>query len=892
MYFSSTIWRCIIILLTFSFRGCPLLPAHCERFIHLGNLTVEPAPPFLLGSNMTVYCHINECERRFKLSLELNWKIVRQSKRVNCTTAVFVPRVLMPQSFVVCKMKHEDFSVQTIVSGLTLNAGLPPDKPGNISCETTRSSEVIHCSWQRGKETHLHDSFNISVSRENGTQIHAQIRDAEEITLPRAILDEKSKYLLTVTTYNHFGTSQSDPFILCVKDIVIPETPHIVTIEFGNNSMTAILHWKTSESALHLRSHVRLRTDNLSWEVGEVSELGEGRIRVDNLRPLSEYEFQMRTCDSASGLKQTNAPSFASRWTFNQRTLCSQWSPSVRKESPGKSPSQQLHVWRTLGGQDQNGLRRVTVLWKPLPPWNYSGEVQHYKIFLANDHEETCAAATSMCSVQVPAGVQALNVCAVTSYGTSPPAVVELRHSGILGPILQELVSAVNDDAVLVSWSSALGGQLLYYVMEWASVPAKQLQWEKIAKDRNSTSITGLIAGVRYNVSLYAVTTRGVSAPTSSLVYSREQKPVSGPNLRVLVHETRRILIQWNELPVDQQRGFVTKYTIYVRTLDSNTELIEIVSASSPRQIWLDTPEGVLALHLTASNSAGEGPRGSRISSQPAAPAVGMGIVIVFIVTIFIVIVVNLMCWSCVRKRIKQKLKSWGPAWLVENLPKPGHSNAIRLLEEDGSEPLFSSTCSDPPLSPIFVISQEERDEVYPILHVEVSQIRSVHTTEEHPLSMSNTRTMPVDHAGYKPQITTLVPPDEEEAAEETQRDAPAEEDRCSSVFEGLLGGLLSSVNVDFSDSSQGLNLGSVGGLFWPKTAETKVLNKAFLGERRGTENDVEGDSPPLDLQQDEKMTLDTTDICLSQCTGEITLNGGYFPQLTTISTTILDTQM
>ena len=69
-----------------------------------------------------------------------------------------------------------------------------------------------------------------------------------------------------------------------------------------------------------------------------------------------------------------------------------------------------------------------------------------------------------------------------------------LNYSGILGPILQELVSAVNGDAVLVSWSSALGGELLYYVIEWASVPATQLQWKKIAKDLKSTSITGKLS--------------------------------------------------------------------------------------------------------------------------------------------------------------------------------------------------------------------------------------------------------------------------------------------------------------------------------------------------------------------------------------------------------------
>lgn len=58
------------------------------------------------------------------------------------------------------------------------------------------------------------------IIRENGTQIlFDQIQDAEEITIPRAMMDENTKYKLIITAYNHFGTSQSDPIILCVKDI-------------------------------------------------------------------------------------------------------------------------------------------------------------------------------------------------------------------------------------------------------------------------------------------------------------------------------------------------------------------------------------------------------------------------------------------------------------------------------------------------------------------------------------------------------------------------------------------------------------------------------------------------------------------------------------------------
>lgn len=44
------------------------------------------------------------------------------------------------------------------------------------------------------------------------------------------------------------------------------------------------------------------------------------------------------------------------------------------------------------------------------------------------------------------------------------------------------------------------------------------------------------------------------------------------------------------------------------------------MSAPGPRQEWLNCPEGTVVLQMTASNSAGEGPRGRRIYSEPAAP--------------------------------------------------------------------------------------------------------------------------------------------------------------------------------------------------------------------------------------------------------------------------------
>ncbi|XP_017262324.1 interleukin-23 receptor [Kryptolebias marmoratus] len=879
MNLSLTVWRHMILFLTLSFQGCP---ADCECFIPLGTLTVEPAALFLLGSNLTVYCHISECEWSYKITLELNGRNVIPSKRINCTTKMFyLPRVSVPRSSVVCKMRRNQLSALNVVNGKDLRAGLPPDKPVNVSCETTQHSDLIDCSWERGQETHIFTFYNVSLCRANGTQIHSDhTKNGDKVILPREILDENTKYLFVVTAYNHFGASQSDPYIFCIKDLVIPETPHIVQMDFGNSFASATLRWETSESSVRLRPQIRLRANNNSWELRDGAELSEGLMQVNNLRPLTGYELQIRTCGSTSGFKTT--------WT--SRSRCSRWSPSLRKMSPGRGPSQQLYVWRILAGRTLNGLKKVTVLWKPLPPEDYSGDLLQYKVLLGNDHEEICAAASSQCSVQVPAEVQALSVVAVTSYGTSPPANVDLRHAGVSVPVLRALTPAAAGSSVLVSWAQTFGEELLHFVVEWDSVPAGELQWKKLGKDLRNTSVSGLTAGVRYNVSLYAVTTRGVSAPTSSLIYSKEEKPVSGPTLFVRLHESRRVLVQWDELPVDQQRGFITKYTIYLHTLDSSsTEHSEVVPGSGPGETWLDCPEGALVLQLTASNSAGEGPRGRRVSSQPAAPAVGLVIVVVFTVTIFIVIVVNLMCWSCVRKRIKEKCISWGPEWLVENLPKPGRSNAIRLLEDDRSETLFWPNYSDPPLSPILVVSSEERDEVYPIIHSEESQTGSGQAVAETALSVSDTRAMLAEHASYKPQIATLVPLEEEEVnnAEEDLRNDPAnaEEDGRSDVLEGLLGGLLSNVDVDYSDSSQGLTLGSIDDLLWPKSVETNVLNTVFFQEMRGTKEDVGTNVLSLDLQQDCGITLDTDDPCLSQCLDETTQNDGYFPQVSCLST-------
>lgn len=203
--------------------------------------------------------------------------------------------------------------------------------------------------------------------------------------------------------------------------------------------------------------------------------------------------------------------------------------------------------------------------------------------------------------------------------------------------------------------------------------------------------------------------------------------------------------------------------------------------------------------------------------------------------------------------------------------------------QEDDSGPSFSSTQSDPPLSPISFISSGKMDDMYPIVHAKVSQTKSGEPTAGTHLLASDPGSVFVDshrdHVSYKPQIATPGEGAKDTEDEQGDMSASDEEDVCPGMLDGLLGDLLSGVEVDSSDSPLRPTLHSAGDPLWPKTLETtSALDKDLLGRGRG------GDSPLLELLQGDIVTSDMADACLSEFTVETGLIGGYLPQLAAAS--------
>uniref|UniRef100_A0A3Q2Y1R2 Fibronectin type-III domain-containing protein n=1 Tax=Hippocampus comes TaxID=109280 RepID=A0A3Q2Y1R2_HIPCM len=396
----------------------------------LGHVRVDLASPFLLGSDLRVYCHINKCG-----------------------------------SSIMANNMH--FSV---MKG-------PPDKPENITCETTSPSPWVECRWRAGRDTHVVTSYKVSLSSENGTWNWTS--EADNVVLPKAKLDVNRRYRLVVSADNRFGRSRSDPFMGLPSPAVLPQSPHITQVYFGNSStLAAVLRWGTPEDLSQLSASVRLRPANSSsWEVREATRLSQDEVRVDGLEPLVDYQFQIRMCTTGT-------------------SKCSKWSSEVMSRSPGKGPTQPLRVWRILSNHKSSSLQTVSVLWKAPPPETFSGQVEHYKIDLGRGpavREVICA--TSLCRfpLQVPSDLAALAVSVVTTYGTSPPAIVPLSLSGTHPT---RGYPTANGSAMLVSWELTRprvpGSEELYYVLEWTSVPAghRELGWMQVSMDQNNATIT------------------------------------------------------------------------------------------------------------------------------------------------------------------------------------------------------------------------------------------------------------------------------------------------------------------------------------------------------------------------------------------------------------------
>ncbi|XP_072540450.1 interleukin-23 receptor isoform X2 [Salminus brasiliensis] len=310
--------------------------------------------------------------------------------------------------------------------------------------------------------------------------------------------------------------------LVCGRDIVvdlIPSAPHITDIVFTKGSLSATIHWQSSDNMEFLKPNLMFRRTSGSpdWMKGNVIQLHKGKLlMLDALEPLTCYEFVLNVCSISVELN------------------CSVWSQPVIQNTPGQAPLNKLDVWRVIMRNEGSDTQNVTVLWKALTSEDYKGDLLGYKLAYKENsttHTLNCSAATTQYTLQLHREVMEVNVSAVTSAGNSPPAPTRLMCAETPVPALY--LSQTAEGRIHLAWNSShlsyinIAEQMLGFVVQWQRSPS-EVQWKRIAKEKNSTFIDET-PPCAVNISLYVESIKGVSCPVHGRIHLKDKKSIPGP---------------------------------------------------------------------------------------------------------------------------------------------------------------------------------------------------------------------------------------------------------------------------------------------------------------------------------------------------------------------------
>uniref|UniRef100_UPI00398E402F interleukin-6 receptor subunit beta-like n=1 Tax=Pristiophorus japonicus TaxID=55135 RepID=UPI00398E402F len=448
-----------------------------------------------------------------------------------------------------------------ILHRFAVEAGLPPDKPKNISCISYWEKNFT-CFWDQGQETYIETNFTL-------TRIFKKVRNDTCVNLKKNTctfiypnLYMAGKLTIIVMAQNALGKVRSDPLHLDVWHTWKTAPPQNVTVHSilgQGKSLLVTWHKPTNQPPnFALRYNIQYQmVGTRKWiQVAEKEEIINTSFVLKNLQPFTNYTVAVRCI----GQQQI----YWSDWSSKKTGLTS-------KAKPLTGPA----LWRQITNPDSQGNREVHLLWKALNRSKANGIILGYRVRCEKRREMTVMQQHNTTSLNYSLSLTheayVITVVAYNSVGDSPKATL------IIPAINQTDLTAVEyvritpqNNQLLTQWKTQRPPDN-GYVIEWClfldtNPCAGPLHWQH----EYNTEMAYLQGDFKpfacYNISVYAVYSDGPGNPFSILAYLQQSYPSEGPADVTQVVRGTEATIKWHEIPVEKRHGFITNYTIFYKS--------------------------------------------------------------------------------------------------------------------------------------------------------------------------------------------------------------------------------------------------------------------------------------------------------------------------------------
>lgn len=648
--------------------------------------------------------------------------------------------------------------------GTVIFAGYPPDTPQKLNCETYDLKEII-CTWDPGRPTALvgprSTSYTLfeSFSGESVEfkRVVAPINESYQLFFQ--VLPNQEIYNFTLNALNPLGQSESTIFIN-VTEKVSPHTPTSIRVkDINSTAVTLSWHLPGSFAKIKLLCQVEINKANSVRELRNVTIRGVENsnylIAVDKLSPYTVYAFRIR-CSSETFWKW-------SKWSSQKQYLTTEAIPS-------KGPD----TWREWRSDGKN----LIIYWKPLPMNEANGKILFYNVSCSS--EERTQSLSEIPDPQHKAEIQLdkhdyiISVVAKNSVGSSPPsriASMEIPNDDLK---VEQTVGMGN--GILLTWNYD-PNMTCDYVIKWCNASQPQpclMDWKKVPADSTEAVIQSdqFRPGVRYHFFLYGCRNHGYQLLRSVIGYVEELAPTVAPNFTVEDTSADSILVKWEDIPVEELRGFLRGYVFYfekgerdtskMRGLESGRSDVKVknITDISQKTLRIADLQGKTSYHLVlrAYTDGGLGPeKGMFVVTKENSVGLIIAILIPVAVAVLVGVVTSVLCY---RKR------EWIKETFYPDIPNPENCKALQFQKAvcEGSSAL--KTLEMNPCTPNNVEVLETRTAVPKIEDTEI-----ISPVAEHPPDGSEAE--PENHVAVSycpPVIEEEIPnPGAEEAGSTSQ---------------------------------------------------------------------------------------------------------------------------